>query len=137
MPQSPEICRVIEFKTREQASSPLWYSACRYRLTVFFFGAVQQRRPTTSPHTLVLQILGKSTFSSPPTDWGKANEKRALQLYQDKPHESGHKDLYACPSGFISNEYPFLGVSSDAAVYDPSMPNPFGLAEIKCPFSAT
>ena len=36
---------------------------------------------------------------------------------------------------FISEEYPFLGTSPDAAVYDPSMPDPFGLAGIKCPFS--
>ena len=61
----------------------------------------------------------------------------ALQLYQDKQRESGHKDLYACPSGFvISEEYPFLGASPDAAVYTriPIYADPFGLAEIKCPF---
>ena len=134
--QSPEKCREIEFKTREQANSPLWYSARRYRLTASYFGAVRQRRPTTSPHSLVLHILGRSTFSSPATEWGKANEKKALQLYQDKQHETGHKDLYACPSGFvISDKHPFLGASPDAAVYDPSMPDPFGLAEVKCPFS--
>ena len=32
-------------------------------------------------------------------------------------------------------EYPFLGASQDAAVYDPSVPDPFRLAEVKCPFS--
>ena len=105
-------------------------------MTASYFGAVRQRRPTTSPHSLVLQILGTSTFTSPATDWGKANEKKALQLYQEKQHESGHKDLFACPSGFvISEEYPYLGASPDAAVYDPSVPDPFGLAEVKCPFS--
>ena len=132
----PKKCREIEFKTREQANSALWYSARRYRLMASYFGAVRQRRPSTPPHSLVLQILGTSTFTSPATEWGKTNEKKALQLYQEKQHESGHKDLYACPSGFvISEEYPFLGASPDAAVYDPSVSDPFGLAEVKCPFS--
>ena len=85
--QSPEKCREIEFKTREQANSPLWYSACRYRLTAAYFGAIRQRCPTTSPHSLVLNILGMTMFSSLSTEWGKANEKKALQLYQDKQHQ--------------------------------------------------
>ena len=43
---------------------------------------------------------------------------------------------YAFPSGFvISEDRPFLRASPDAAVYDPSMPDVFGLAEVKCPFS--
>ena len=43
--------------------------------------------------------------------------------------------IYTCPSGFVLEEYPFLGASPDAAVYDPSLQDPFGLAEIKCPYS--
>ncbi len=35
----------------------------------------------------------------------------------------------------ISEEHPFLGASPDAAVYDPSHIEPFGLAEVKCPYS--
>ena len=50
--------------------------------------------------------------------------------------ENGHNDLYVGPSGFvISDEYPFLGASPDAVVYEPSLPYPHGLAEVKCPFS--
>ena len=49
---------------------------------------------------------------------------------------SGHSGLYCCASGFvISEEYPLLVASPDAAVYDPSCNNPFGLAEVKCPYS--
>ena len=39
-------------------------------------------------------------------------------------------------SGFVVNEnYPFLGVSPDAVVHDTQEKNPFGLAEVKCPYS--
>lgn len=112
--QSPEKYREIEFKTREQANSALWYSARRYRLTASYFGAVRQRRPSTPHHSLVLQILGTSTFTSPATEWGKANERKALQLYEEKQHESGRKDLCACPSGFrgVSLSWRFSGCSS-------------------------
>ena len=52
--QTPKKCREIEFKTREQANSALWYSARRYRLMASYFGAVRQRRPSTPPHSLVI-----------------------------------------------------------------------------------
>ena len=132
----PEKYREIEFKTREQSNSSLWYSARKFRLTASYFGGVRQRRQSTSPHSLVLQILGVSTFSSEVLEWGKANERIALQQYQDTQRAQGHTDLFSCLSGFvISEEYPFLGASPDAAVYDPSVPDMFGLAEVKCPYS--
>ena len=67
---------------------------------------------------------------------GKANEHKALQLYQEKQIENGHDGLFSCRSRFaISKDYPFLGASPDAMVMDPSDPEQFGLAEIKCPYS--
>ena len=48
---------------------------------------------------------------------------------------SGHDGLFACKAGFnISEKHPFLGVSPDAYVHDSSSTEPFGLAEIKCPY---
>ena len=35
---------------------------------------------------------------------------------------------------WISPEYPFLGASPDAAIHDPSECQPFGFAEVKCPY---
>ena len=35
----------------------------------------------------------------------------------------------------MSEKYPFLGASPDAVVHDPTDTNPFGLAEVKCPYS--
>ena len=78
-----------------------------------------------------------STFSSAAVEWEKTNEQIALQKYQDEQRAKGHTDLYSCPYGFvISEEYPFLSASPDAAVYDPSAQEVFGLAEVKCPYSA-
>ena len=129
--------RDIEQHTRNQSHTSLWYEARRYRLTASFFGLVSRRRPSTSPHSLVLSILQYKSFESAATEWGKKYEDIAIEKYVAIQRESGHSDLYACKSGFvISEEYPFLGASPDAAVYDPSAEKSFGLAEVKCPYSS-
>lgn len=82
---------------------------------------------------MVLQILGAKPFTSAATDWGKLTESVALQKFQ---HDSGHYGLYYYQSGFvISEKHPFLQPSLDAVVHVPTDGNPFGLAEIKCPYS--
>ncbi len=69
-------------------------------------------------------------------EYGKSMEKTALEEYVNYQHTNGHQDLYATSSGvIISTTHPFLGASPDANVYDPSCPSePFGFAEIKCPY---
>ena len=75
-------------------------------------------------------------FESPATNWGKKCEDVALKMYTEHQHRLGHADLYTCRSGFvISEEYPFLGASPDAVVYDPTSSDQFGLAEVKYPYS--
>ena len=97
---------------------------------------MDHRRPSTPPQCLVLQILGKKSFSSQATEWGKRNESVALEKYKKVQNESGHSGLYYSRSGFvISEDYTFLGVSPDAVVHDTQEMNPFGLAEVKCPYS--
>ena len=128
--------REIEQATREQSLSSLWHSVRCYRITASHFGAIRRRRPTTPPQSLVLQILTPKFFSSQATNWGTNHEEVALKLYQQKQRESGHPDLFYSKSGFvISKDHPFLGVSPDAVVVDPSSVNQFGLAEVKCPYS--
>ena len=59
---------------------------------------------------------------------GKAHEEVALQQYERHQHSAGHTRLFCCRSGFIvSDEHP--------VVYDPDTDDPFGLAEVKCPYS--
>lgn len=132
----PDRYREIEQATRDQNQSPLWFSVRRYRLTASYFGAIYHRLPSTPPHSLVMQILGKScNFTSPAVEWGKQKESVALQKYVEQQQDT-HKDLYISKSGFIiSEDHPFLGASPDAVVYDPTDNEPFGLAEVKCPYS--
>ena len=35
---------------------------------------------------------------------------------------------------WVSPEYPFLGASPDASVYNPSETNAYGFVKIKCPY---
>ena len=134
----PEIeMRHIEQSTRDQSQSPLWYTVRRYRLTASYFGEVCHRLPTTSPHSLVLRILGAKQFQSAATEWGRRNEELALKQYQQQQYDLGNESFYYCQSGFvICKEYPFLGASPDAVVYDPTFRDSFGLAEVKCPYSS-
>lgn len=84
----------------------------------------------------MLQILGAKPYTSAATEWGKRNEAVALEKYKKAQDGSGHHGLYCCPSGFVVSEmYPYLGASPDAVVHDPTSSNPFGLAEVKCPYS--
>ena len=67
---------------------------------------------------------------------GNINESKALEQYQQHKKDSGH-DVSCARSGFVvSEDHPFLGASPDAVVYDASQPNPFGLVEIKCPYTS-
>lgn len=93
---------------------------------------------TTPPDALVLRLLGVSTFKySEATEWGKKNEETALKQYvEHQQRGGGHAGLTVCRSGLVVCEsHTFLGASPDANVYDPSEQQPFGVVEIKCPFT--
>ena len=128
--------REIEQSTRGQSQNSLWHSVRQYRLTASHFGNIFRLKETTSPQNIVLQIIGAKRFTSEATEWGKRNESIALEKYKIHQNNSGHDGLYYAPSGFVVSEtHPFLGASPDGVVHDPSVQNPFGLAEVKCPFS--
>ena len=132
----PHKIREIEQNTRDQSQSPLWFSVRKYRLTASYFGEIRRRQPTTSPHSLVMRIIGAKQFKSPATDWGKSHESIAIKQYIAHQHATGHQDLYCCRSGFvISEEYPFLGASPDGLIFYPNSSDQFGVLEVKCPYS--
>jgi hypothetical protein len=134
---SSEEIREMERNTKDQHLCEQWYFARRYRITASNFGSIYHRRPTTPPDALVLRLLGVKTFTgNEATEWGKQNEEQALKLYVLHQQSAGHEGLTTSRSGFVVCEpHPFLGASPDANVYDPSHPLPFGVAEIKCPYS--
>ena len=134
---SPEKIREIEQKTKDQHLCEERYFARRYRITASNFGTVYHRRQSTPPDGLVLRLLGVKKFAgTDATEWGKQNENQALNLYSINQKSSGHEGLITAQSGFVSCEsHPFVGASPDANVYDPSNAEPFGVAEVKCPYA--
>ena len=87
--------------------------------------------PSTPPDAFVKSLLSPKHFRSPALDWGIDNEGIALSQYGDYQHTLGNQDLVITRAGFvICEEYPFLGASPDAYIYDPQSDNNYGLAEI-------
>ena len=58
-----------------------------------------------------------------------------MKAYVDHQISLGHTELVAVKAGFVVCEkHPYLGVSPDASVHDPSVNEQFGVAEITCPY---
>lgn len=65
--------------------------------------------------------------------YGIANEAKALQRYEEALRNTGRDVQLQCTGLFVNPEYPWLGASPDAIVYDPSEDSPWGCVEVKCP----
>ena len=52
--------------------------------------------------------------------YGIVNEKLAIEQYTQHQQANGQPEILVTKSGFIINPFPFLGASSDEAVYDSS-----------------
>ena len=67
---------------------------------------------------------------------GKANEKVAKTIYCRKMQKRIPQFALYDAGLTVNPLWPYLGASPDGKVYDPSEPeSPFGLLEIKCPYS--
>lgn len=115
-----------------------WFQFRRFRVTASHFGEILRRKVTTPPKALVLRMLGTETQPERDTAsmvWGRSNEPLALERYKQEKLASGHEHIVVTKSGlWVSPDYPFLGASPDAAIYDPSEPQAFGFAEVKGPY---
>ena len=68
--------------------------------------------------------------------WGVKNEALAIQIYSQHQQIHSRGRLTVCKVGFqVSRSHPFLGVSPDGGVYDPSCDQPYVSVEVKCPYS--
>ena len=67
---------------------------------------------------------------------GADMEEIAIKEYLQKCKQNNHL-IKACVScGFIVNsQVPWLGASPDCLLYDPTECKPYGIGEVKCPFS--
>ena len=126
----------IEFLTRRQAETPLWYSVRAKRITGSKCGKILCQHNRTD--ALLKSILYPTMLLNkpPPIQWGIYNEKIACNLYVQHMREHGHLNLSVKECGFIISPHEgWLGASPDGRVYDPSSDQPNGLLEVKCPYT--
>ncbi|XP_060859260.1 uncharacterized protein LOC132936537 [Metopolophium dirhodum] len=116
----------IEFETRDQSSSEMWYNERKIRLTASRFGQICKMRPNTSCKNVVHNILYASdNLQTKSIQYGREMEtlgrQKFEQLSKEKVYENGL---------IIDPEFPFLAASPDGLIGE------HYLLEIKCPYSA-
>jgi hypothetical protein len=113
----------------------MWFKERQKRLTSSNFGAVVKRRKTIFPTSLINKIKNQSkqTKCPEPCQWGKDKEGKAIIAYCNFKGDG----INVCSKcGFVVNtEFPWLGASPDFLVFDHTEKKPFGIGEVKCPFS--
>ena len=73
---------------------------------------------------------------APAIKWGVKNEALAVEINTQHQQNHGHVGQTVCKVGFhVSRSHPFLGVSSDGGVNDPSCDRPYGFIVVKCLYS--
>ena len=136
--KSKEQIQNIECNTRGQSDDQLWYEERRIRLTASNFGSVMKRRDSIHPKTILNKQFNSSCTKPVPKPclWGQNKEEIAIKKYLEKCNKNNHL-IKACVScGFILNSrVPWLGASPDCLLYDPTESKPYGIGEVKCPFS--
>ena len=126
----------IERSTQKQRHSSVWYNVRKFRLTASRFGEIYYRKAKTPPDVLIKQLLYPHQLTTQAVTWGIDHETAAIQAYIEYQNNKGHKGLSVTAAGFYINpNFSFLGASPDGAVTDPSSEEPYGLVEIKCPYS--
>lgn len=101
----------LERATVGQAENPLWMDARQNRLTASKFGAICNRKPTTSCHSAVISITNPKPIYNDDIVYGNNNEPKAIEMYEERFGVSVQA------SGlFVDPDYPFLGASPDGLV---------------------
>ena len=123
----------IEKTTREQAASQEWLTERKFRFTSSNFNTIVKRK--RNHDTLVNNLLHPKSFTSKQTAHGNTYEPVALKEYE-KYMFSTRNPVTVFKSGLVvSMASPFLAASPDGKVIDHGCSKPFGLVEIKCPYS--
>ena len=108
----------VEAKTKNQASSRLWFRMRTGRITASKIKAACRTDPASPSLSLIMAICHPETlrFSTSATKWGCQHEKTALEEYK-LSNSDWHENFRVSDSGlFISVEYPFIGASPDGLV---------------------
>ena len=145
----------LERSTTGQRESSLWFQARKFRLTASNFGrviakinaveaAVQRGRVLEVTQNFITDVMNVNSTSSsqssrplpPALAHGITTEAEARRLYLEgmKKHRGDNVIVY--DSGLVVDpRFPFLGATPDGKVLESGCTLPFGLIEIKCPYS--
>ncbi|XP_020896110.2 uncharacterized protein LOC110235034 [Exaiptasia diaphana] len=128
----------LQCETQKQSECPKWYALKYPRLTASKFGDICKKMEISraKPKLLADKLLQQNpptTFVDRMLKWGRENEDVAVQVYRGL---GDYKMVKIFPCGFyISPEDSFLGATPDRVVYDPLARHPWGILEVKCPYS--
>ncbi|KAJ3657375.1 hypothetical protein Zmor_009184 [Zophobas morio] len=115
----------IERNTRGQSDNDTWFKERKYRLTSSIFGQIVKRRKNSKWAKLVEAHLYSKPFTNAAVQYGKVNEKNAIQAYVQRTGEK----VTECGL-FVHLQYGYLGTSPDG------LTDSGGIIEIKCPKAA-
>ena len=123
----------IEKRTSGQVASKEWQAGRKFRYTASNFLKIVKRQGNHD--TLVNNLLHTKPFTAKQTAHGKTYEPVALKEYE-KYMFSTRNPISVFKSGLVvSIASPFLAASPDGKVIDRGCSKPFGLVEVKCPYT--
>ena len=120
---------LYEIETRQQSNDRKWHELKSQRLSSSKFKDVNSRKKDFD--SLAKRLL-KKTKQTEAMRHGIETEEDAASAYADITDHN----VYPCAI-VINPSSPHLATSPDRRVYDPSLADPWGLLEIKCPIKDT
>lgn len=131
---SPTEMEAIELQMQGQSESELWREERHKRLTASLVGGICKLRQRTKRSKKVETILYSKFGGNQATRYGQDMEELSQSRYTIYHNDNGNPGLkIKCTGLAISNENPWIAASPDDREYDPTSPNPYGLAEYKHP----
>lgn len=126
----------IQINTVSQAQDPTWFEERKLRLTASNFGKVLHRKKEPTEPFLKSIFEAKDLSNVASIRHGKQNEKVVRSHYARKMQKHLNKNFTVYDTGLVVNpSHPYLGATPDGKVFDPTSASPFGLLEIKCPYT--
>lgn len=105
------------------------------RLTASNFGKVTKRKRPPTEAFLRNIFIPKDLSNVSSIRHGRQQELTTQSLYSRKMQKKCKKFIVYDAGLVINPSFPYLGVSPDGKVYDPTEKDPFGLMEIKNPYT--
>ncbi|XP_077557920.1 uncharacterized protein LOC144173311 [Haemaphysalis longicornis] len=131
---SSEDASMLEMNTRQQARSPTWQAARANRLTASRFSSVLSRKQPWTERGIA-NIMRPTSFSNHIVRYGTTSEPKAVQRYMALMEHLGRPVTVHTCGLMVRPSCPWLGATPDRVVHDPQENPPFGLVEVKCPWT--